>query len=302
MKYQELILLLPCHSLEDFPTHHEGDDAEGLLAAWSAMWHPALLAAAGKAPSWYRVDDPPEELAERLLVIPAASYAELPTGFAQRARAAGATLIRREPSRERIVAEALAELEGGDRGVPADLVADFLALGYCHLQVELLTRQMRYSSNLDEVHFHNEALAGAAAAVAGDETHAREKLTACFDLLAEERDHYYSVDCFVVDLILGAASALGASLRAELGQSTPINVLLSGELWSGWRWRNRRPWNCCARCSAASERHWRGARHASCGPPCWRRKPCWPTSAPGWRPTSGCWATARAPTGGGDSG
>ena len=35
---QELIILLPCHSLEDFPLHHEGEDAEGLLASWTALW------------------------------------------------------------------------------------------------------------------------------------------------------------------------------------------------------------------------------------------------------------------------
>ncbi len=44
MNYQQLIVVLPCHSLEDFPTHHEGDDATGLLAAWTALWHPALIA------------------------------------------------------------------------------------------------------------------------------------------------------------------------------------------------------------------------------------------------------------------
>src|SRR3954463_1019018 len=52
MNYRELIVLLPCHSLEDFPTYHEGDDAHSLLASWSALGHPALLAAAGQAPSW----------------------------------------------------------------------------------------------------------------------------------------------------------------------------------------------------------------------------------------------------------
>lgn len=230
MTYKELIVLLPCHSLEDFPTHHEGDDAESLLAAWTALWHPTLLAAAGVAPTWYRVDDPPEELAERLIVIPSVSQSELPTGFAQRAKAAGAQLIRRENDRERIIQKALDGLDGGNHPVDPELVADFLALGYCHLQVELLTRQMRYSSNLDEVHFHNEVLAGAAAAVNGNQDLAREKITACFDLLAEERDHYYSVDAFVVDLVPLAASTLGASLRDELQSPTPLNVLLSGDL------------------------------------------------------------------------
>jgi hypothetical protein len=51
MKFSELILLLPCHSLEDFPVYQEGEQAEGLLAAWSALWHPALLASCGQLPN-----------------------------------------------------------------------------------------------------------------------------------------------------------------------------------------------------------------------------------------------------------
>ena len=50
MSYQQLIILLPCHSLEDFPVHHEGDDAAGLLAGWSALWHPQLIASAHTIP------------------------------------------------------------------------------------------------------------------------------------------------------------------------------------------------------------------------------------------------------------
>jgi hypothetical protein len=50
-----------------------------------------------------------------------------------------------------------ARLSDGTRKVPTtldpELAADFLALGYCYLQIELLTRQMRYSSNLDEAYF-----------------------------------------------------------------------------------------------------------------------------------------------------
>ena len=41
MNYTDLTVLLPCHSLEDFPLYHEGAEADGLLAAWSALWHPA---------------------------------------------------------------------------------------------------------------------------------------------------------------------------------------------------------------------------------------------------------------------
>ncbi len=226
MKYQELIVLLPCHSLEDFPTHHEGEEAQGLLAAWSSLWHPALIAAAG-APSWARIDDPPTELDNRLLVAPAVSSQELPTGFAQRAKEEGAVLIRRKTDRDEIVQLALEQLDGGDQGVDSELADEFLALGYTYLQVELLTRQMRYASNLDELHFNNLVERAAEHAVAGDLTAAREQLSASFDVLTQERDHYYAVDSYLLDITLTASTTLDDSLKQELDEGIATSLLLS---------------------------------------------------------------------------
>ncbi len=230
MKYKELIILLPCHSLEDFPLHHEGDEAQGLLASWTALWHPALLAAAGSTPAWHRVDDPPEDLSDRLIVVPTVAQDQLQTGFAQRAKDEGACLVRRKLDRNEIVAQALEELDGGDGGVDADLAADFLALGYCYLQVELLTRQMRYSSNLDEVHFTKQTVAAAQALMQGETETAREKLAACFNVLAEERDHYYPVDAFLLNLTLMAPTTVGRAFREELAWPAPVNLLMSGDV------------------------------------------------------------------------
>lgn len=230
MKFQELIILLPCHSLEDFPTHHEGEEADGLLANWTALWHPALIAAAGSAPSWHRVDDPPSELQDRLLAVPSVSIDQLATGFIQRAKDEGACLICRLHDRREILSLAFEALDGEAPPIDEEVVADFLALGYCYLQVQLLTRQMRYSSNLDETHFNDQLIAGAQAAAAGDFDLARNKLSACFDLLAEERDHYYSVDAYLIDLTLTAEQTLGATLKSELESTTPLNLLMSAEL------------------------------------------------------------------------
>jgi len=107
MKYQELLILLPCHSLEDFPTYHEGDDAQSLLASWSALWHPALIASAGQAPAWRRIDDPINDVRERLIVVPSICLQRLPTGFAQRVKDEGGVLIRKTGSREEILQAAL---------------------------------------------------------------------------------------------------------------------------------------------------------------------------------------------------
>lgn len=248
MKYQQLIVVLPCHSLEDFPLYHTGEAAEGLLANWTALWHPALIAAAESLITWCRCDTPPEDVAERLIAIPSVSASELPTGFAQRAKEEGAVIVRKLSDRREIVAAALAELDGGDAGIPPELADDFFALGYCYLQVQLLTRQMRYASNLDEVHFKKVAVDAAQAAVRGDHAHARDRLQACFNLLAEERDRYYPVDAFLLDLTLVGTTTLGNSLREELSRpeftatnETPAvegdarqrysktNLLLSGE-------------------------------------------------------------------------
>lgn len=230
MKYRELAILLPCHSLEDFPLYHTGEDADSLLACWTAIWHPALVASSGSGPKWHRVDLPPEDLQGMLLLVPTVSVSQLPTGFAQRAKDRGALLIRQERNRDLILNKALGQLDGGDPHLDPELVADFMALGYGYLQIQVLTRQMRYSSNLDEVHFFNQLLAGAQAAVCGQVDEARAMIAACFNLLAEERDHYYSVDAYLLDLTLVADSTIGKSLREELRGPTPVNLLLSGEV------------------------------------------------------------------------
>lgn len=224
MKYSELTVLLPCHSLEDFPVYHEGAAADELLSAWCALWHPALLAGTGAVPTWHRIDMPPEELSGRLIMVPPFCRDRLPAGFTGHAAAEGACLVL-ETTRDAAVAAALEHHDGGGAGVDAELVADFLALGFCRLQMELLTRQMRYVTNIDETYFQNEAVAAAHAAVAGDVAKARDHMQQCFDTLYESRKHFYPVDVYLLDVTLLAPTTLGASLIAELADGTPINLL-----------------------------------------------------------------------------
>ncbi len=232
MSYQELVILLPCHSLEDFPQHHEGEEADGLLAGWTALWHPQLLAPLSQGPSWCRADDPPESLVGKLVVIPSVSVRELPAEFSDRLSAEEACVIQGERDRRAILDRALSA--AGIRGdQELDLAADFLALGYCYLQMQLLTRQMRYSSNLDEGHFFRQLLAAAQAAVASDHETATGKLTACFDMLAEERDHYYSVDAYLLDLTLIEPGCSFERLQSELAAGGAINLLASATTLAG---------------------------------------------------------------------
>lgn len=230
MTYRETHILLPCHSLEDFPMHYDGEEADGLLAAWTAPWHPALLAATGATPRWRRGDNPPSDLRDLLILVPGVADRELPQGFAQRARDEGARLIHGNFTRDEILQQALEPLGEAARSMDPELVADFLALGYGYLQVELLTRQIRYSTSLDELHFNRQAVEGAQAAARGETETARQRLTACFNMLAQERDHYYAVDAYVVDIALLAPSTCGPELVSQLADAVPINLLLTADL------------------------------------------------------------------------
>lgn len=230
MKFQELVILLPCHSLEDFPMHHEGDEAQGLLAAWTAMWHPQLIHDAQRMPSWERADSPPEETANRLIVIPHVSESLLLAGWPARAKKEGACVLRKTLDRQAIIDRAL-EARGDEPAAQFDpeVVADFLALGLCYLQEELLTRQMRYMSNLDEVHFQAETVEAANAAVAGDQAKVKHHLQNCFDVLTEARERFYPAESYLLDLTLLAPTTISPALEADLRSGVPLNLLTNGE-------------------------------------------------------------------------
>jgi alpha-mannosidase len=108
-------------------------------------------------------------------------------------------------------------------------VGNFLALGYAHFQVELLTRALRYTSVLDTEQFTNAVVAAAGAAITGNQPLEHDELSRAFDLMADARNHVYSVDFYVVDLTLVADTTLGDKLLAKLARGYPTNLLLTGE-------------------------------------------------------------------------
>lgn len=228
MNFRQLTVLLPCHSLEDFPVYHEGEAADELLTAWCAPWHPALIAGAGVLPTWQRVDIPPENLLETLAFIPPFCLDRLPTGYAAKAASSDGLLVA-----EGAIATAVQKaLEATEDSSPVDpeLAGDFHALGFCRLQIELLTRLMRYSVTIDEAHFAEQAVAAARAACEGQGDQARTHLTRCFDTLYDARKHFYPVDVYLLDMTLLADTTLGEPLERELDGGAHLNLLASGDV------------------------------------------------------------------------
>lgn len=230
MTCKELTVLIPCHSLEDFPTELAETPAEGLLNAFAILWHPALLAAAGVIPRWRRADEVHDVQPERLYVLPTACNDWVSHGWADRARQAGAAVVADATERREMLRQALAVLDAVP-AVESDLESDFLALGTCYLLTELLTRHMRNFSHVDEVHLQREAVAAAKAAIQADRVAAETHLRYCFEMLLECRERFYPVDCFLLDLCLVSPRFAGEHLHARLAQSTPLSLLATAQDW-----------------------------------------------------------------------
>jgi alpha-mannosidase len=228
-------LILPCRRLEDFPTHLSGESAAELLTAWTALWHPALIGATGRLPGWHPADELPDPsaLEAELVLVPSVSRHQLPSDWCDRLRATGPhnpPPIEAAASRNETIAAALAAAAIDASCVTETIVGDFLALGFAHLQVELLTRAMHYATVLDTEQFSGAVIEAASAAVAGDDAKAHDELARAFDLLMDARNHVYAVDFYVVDVTLLAGSTLGEPLRAKLAAGLPTSLLATGEL------------------------------------------------------------------------
>ena len=228
MTFRELIVLLPCDSLETLSLRREQAEAEELLSGWSGLYHPELLARTEAMPRWVRAESPPEDTAGSLIAIPRCSEASLPPDWLAKAESSGARLLRDFHNRDHLLAAALEGLDDELPKIDPALAADFLALGFCHFQVELLTRQLRYMSNLDEGRFHGHIRDALQSAQQADAAAAREHLRGAFDRLTEAREYFYPVETNLLDLTLVAPTTLGESLRRELSAGRMLNLLISG--------------------------------------------------------------------------
>lgn len=228
-------VLLPCHSLEDFPTWSESREAEDLLAVWTAAWHPAVIAAAGM-PGWASIERSfdPEEAG--IAMVPPAFDHRLDTALLEHEAAcsgeADVGLIRGIATPPELLAELASRLpfDAAAAGeLPEELVEEFEAVGMAWLISELLARRMRSDSCDLDASFAEPLLAAARAAVSGDGDPA-EGLDACHRQLESARARFYPVDIWLLDLVLLAETTLGERLVEELESPVPVAMLAPGEL------------------------------------------------------------------------
>ena len=230
---QQLVVILPCHTLEDFPVHHDEVNAASLLANWTAIWHPSLISQAQQIPQWVSSDFVNTAFDNALVLVPSICQENIPFEVTDAVNAGAAEMVSAKTDRASIFQDpVVSKWIAAVAGQPADeLVSDFFALGYAFLQVQLMTRQLRYSSSIDMSRLNEVAVKAASAATSGNTEEAKNFLQQCFDLIAQERSSYYPTDPELIDLILVAESTLDDDLLKQLDAPLPGNWLLSGILF-----------------------------------------------------------------------
>jgi len=234
MTYDELIVLVPCHSLEDFPTELGEAPAESLLNAFAAAWHPALIFHAGALPQWKRADDyydAPLPSVKRLAFVPQPSEDWLGHDALDQLREGGSTVIKGLQKRSDYVDAALAGVDPvpGVLASDPELIADFHALGITWLMTELLTRHMRNIADVDRTRLEAETIAAAKGAMAGDRPAAERHLQRAFETLLECRERFYPVDCWLIDLCLVSATQANSHFERLCAHPTPFSLAAAAE-------------------------------------------------------------------------
>ncbi len=179
-------------------------------------------------PRWVSSDTPPVDVSSSLIALPECAVSSLPSDWMDQAEKAGARIIRGVADRKQLIAAALEGTPSSDNWHSQPYAEDFLSLGYGYLVVELVTRQLRYMSNLDADRFNGHLFEAVQRLKQSDEEGVREQLRYAADRLTEAREYFYPVQTSLIDLTLVAETTLGERFRRELAAEVPINVLISG--------------------------------------------------------------------------
>ena len=240
-----MISLIPCYSLEDFSIYRKASEVDEIFSAWSALYHPALVAHFGEAPRWEAAGSPSTGKTRRLVVVPPCAEYLVSRSWLKSAEEEGAVVIRHVADRDAILAEAFYKLGIDPRpnaleeqtngeivgSTPSNATSEtesippyrydddaetFLAVGLCCLLEELLTRKLRYMSNLDQISFNTRVVDAAKAHMKGDVEEREKNLQKAFDLLAQAKEYFFPTATKFFDLTWARVEDLEKDLPTML--------------------------------------------------------------------------------------
>ncbi|MEO2019904.1 MAG: hypothetical protein ABGZ53_36685 [Fuerstiella sp.] len=226
--FQEISILIPGYSIEDLPSDLNERNAASLLNAFAVAWHPWLLRRSVRIPEFRQAESTELPTGQHIIFVPECSEDWLGHDWQEKLSDTLSVVFHGCGDRDEWIRAIDAEFGVDAEAIPESLLADFFALGTTHLQVLLLSRRMHHFVDPDGYLLETEAFAAAEAAVAGNESLARDHLRRCFECLLDCREQFYPVDCFLLDMCLPSDQTTAADLQRLIAGSPSLSLVCSG--------------------------------------------------------------------------
>jgi len=241
MSLSRFVLLASPHGWDDLPIQGTRAQAASILASWTALWHPALIALAGSTPQCLATHEVPATPTGWLVTVPLG--ARTPDELVQRISQGGGLVIRHGSDLDSVLAEIR---EFVKRSCPPDTPWDvdpadadeFFALSLGVLHVQVMTRRLRYDAPSTGGGFDEAVVAAAQRLVRPPSGQpqpesARALLAGAIDRLTQWRTHYYPTTPQLVDLtcltsVAGDVRRHCGSLTRQLQRPHAQNLILDG--------------------------------------------------------------------------
>lgn len=225
-----MIVFFPCYSIESLSLERASGEPNELMSGFSALFHPALLERFGKVPRWENASSPLSDLDCDIAVVPPFCESMIGERWFEEMKDKPTVIVRGISNRDEIVARLLEATGLENHGFSADFVADSLAIGTAYLMTELMTRQLRYMSILDNAILLDRIKETIAAFRAGDTQEVSLAFQGVFELFRQSKEYCFPTSAHLIDLVLLAESTLGEPLQDILKSEICTNLHLSADL------------------------------------------------------------------------
>jgi alpha-mannosidase len=228
-----MIILYPGYSFDGLLSDRSEVEAEQLLAAWTAAFHPALLEHFGELPRWECAGTPPFTGENESFIVSPCCESFLPTVELEQddnqSHSQPRLTVRPFENRQQLVENLLEEYQHQDHGFEDTFVADCYALGTTYFFTDLLIRKLHYASLMDDSQVSEQVFDAIKSYRNKELENANDHLRRAYELVCTSKEYYYPTATFILEMTLFAPLKNSEYFQTILREQKHVNLFLPAE-------------------------------------------------------------------------
>ncbi|MDR1290644.1 MAG: hypothetical protein LBK06_05535 [Planctomycetaceae bacterium] len=249
-----MIILYPGYSLQSFAGDLTESEANEILSAYTALFHPAIFQHFNKIPQWESASSISPDGIAKLILIPPCCESFLSQEFDNIESESQTVIIRNLKSRNEIVNEIIKRFDI-KHNFENEFIAGFYALGTTALFVNLLAHRLHYMDSVNDssiiqafqdlienvnnkksktaqtddtniIETINQTKENYKNNLFESETFASGLFRDAFERICETKECYYPISSYLIDLTLVVKSTLGEPFRRLLSSRECVNIFM----------------------------------------------------------------------------